>query len=137
MIDNNSVDIAISYKDFQNQVSQVLIRHKSILDIMTKLDEFTARINRAISKSVTNCGCIKINANKQDYNRDSLQEMLNAVSSHIEGTLCDNCKEVISTEIGSYLFYLAALCNTLGLDIEQIIKDEYKTIKTLGIYSLK
>ena len=44
--------------DFQNQVEEVLIRHKSILDIITKLDEYTSRINRAVVKSVTSCGCI-------------------------------------------------------------------------------
>jgi len=104
---------------------------------MTKLDEYNARINRAIAKSVTNCGCISINATKQDYDRDSLEEMLDTVKSHIEGSLCDNCKEVIIEEIGSYLFYLAALCNSLDLDIDQIIKNEYKTVKTLGIYSMK
>lgn len=137
MIDNNSADIAINCKDFQKQVSQVLIRHKSVIDIMTKLDEYTARINRAIAKSVTNCGCISINATKQDYNKDSFQEMLNTVDSHINGNLCDNCKEVIISEIGSYLFYLAALCNSLDLDLNEIVKNEYKTLKTLGIYSLK
>lgn len=137
MVDNNKTDIEVSCKDFQAQVSQVLIRHKSILDIMTKLDEYNARINRAIAKSVTNCGCISINATKQYYDRDSLEEMLDIVKSHIEGSLCDNCKEVIIEEIGSYLFYLAALCNSLDLDIDQIIKNEYKTVKTLGIYSMK
>lgn len=138
MSDNNTkTDTALIYKDFQKQVSQVLIRHKSILDIITKLDQYNARINRALAKSVTNCGCISINATKQDYDRDSFEEMLNAVNSHIKGTLCDNCKEVINEEIGSYFFYLAALCNSLDLDLDQIIKNEYNTIKTLGIYSLK
>ncbi len=59
--DNNSV-----CKDFQNEVSKSLIRHKSILDIMTKLDEYNARINRAVAKSVTSCGCISIDAKKQN-----------------------------------------------------------------------
>ena len=41
--------------NFQNMVAEVLIRHKSILDIITKLDEYNARINRAVVKSVTCC----------------------------------------------------------------------------------
>ncbi|MCK9444818.1 MAG: DUF1573 domain-containing protein [Tissierellaceae bacterium] len=124
-------------KDFQDQVSQVLIRHKSILDIMTKLDEYNARINRAVAKSVTTCGCISIDASKQDFGNGSFQDMLNTVESHIEGKVCNNCKEVISEEIGSYIFYLSALSNSLGLDLSSILKDEYNTIKTLGIYTLK
>ena len=59
------------------QVEDVLIRHRSILDIITKLDEYTSRINRAVIKSVTYCGCIEIHATKQDYNKESLQEIKN------------------------------------------------------------
>ena len=52
-------------KDFQESVSELLIRHKSILDIMTKLEEAQSRVNRAVAKAVTNCGCIKVNGRKQ------------------------------------------------------------------------
>ena len=50
MSDNNKTNSALICKDFQEQVSQVLIRHKSILDIITKLDQYNARITRAFSK---------------------------------------------------------------------------------------
>lgn len=123
--------------DFQDQVSRVLIRHKSILDITTKLDEYNARINRAVAKSVTSCGCISVCATKQDYGTDSFEEMLNSVKSHVEGEICDGCREVINEEIGSYIFYLAALCNSLDLNLNEILKKEYDTIKTLGFFSLK
>ncbi len=124
-------------KEFQGQVSSVLIRHKSILDIMTKLEEYNSRINRAVAKSVTDCGCIQIESSKQNYSNVSLEEMLTTVKSHISGEICDTCREVINDEIGSYLFYLAALCDSLDLDLDNIVKDEYNTIKTLGVFSLK
>ncbi|EET85405.1 conserved hypothetical protein [Clostridium carboxidivorans P7] len=54
----------VIFDDFQNAVDESLLRHKSILDIMTKLQESNARINRAIAKSITNCGCIKLTAEK-------------------------------------------------------------------------
>ena len=130
-------DINSTCKNFQDQVSKVLIRHKSILDIMTKLDEYNARINRAVAKSVTTCGCISIHATKQNYDKDTFEEMLNSAKTHVEGNICDGCKEVLNEEIGSYIFYLAALCNTLDLDLDEILKKEYDTIKTLGVYSLK
>src|SRR5690554_6039057 len=116
-----SVDTQSICKDFQKQVSQVLIRHKSILDVITKLDEYNARINRAVAKSVTSCGCISVNAVKQDFNTDSFEGMLDTVESHVEGKICDGCKEVLDEEIGSYIFYLAALCNTLDLDLGEIL----------------
>ncbi len=138
MNDNNIItDTKSICANFQAEVSQVLIRHKSILDVTTKLDEYNARINRAVAKSVTSCGCISIQATKQNYSNDSFEEMLNTVKTHIEGEICDSCKEVFYEEIGSYIFYLAALCNTLNLDLDDIIKREYDTIKTLGVFSLK
>lgn len=123
--------------NFQEQVSLVLIRHKSILDIMTKLDEYNARITRAIAKSVTSCGCITINANKQDFGNDSFENMQEKAQSHVHGRICDSCKDILEEEMGSYMFYIASLCNTLNLDLSDIVEKEYDRIKTLGIYSLK
>ena len=60
-----SIKKNLNMDDFQNQVDDVLIRHKSILDIITKLDEYTARINRAVIKFAASCGCIDINDTKQ------------------------------------------------------------------------
>lgn len=124
-------------EDFQDQVSKVLIRHRSILDVITKLDEYNARINRAVAKSVTSCGCISINAQKQDYSNDSFEEMLDTVKTHLDGSICNNCQEVLEEEIGSYIFYLAALSDSLGLSLDQILNKENDRVKTLGVFSLK
>ena len=124
-------------RDFQSQVSKVLIRHRSILDVTTKLDEYNARINRAVAKSVTSCGCISINAKKQDYSDNTFEEMLDTVQTHLEGDICPECAEVLEEEVGSYVFYLAALCDTLGLSLDNILNKENNRIKTLGIFSLK
>lgn len=137
-MDNNILDNDESIcKDFQDQVSQVLIRHRSILDVTTKLDEYNARINRAVAKSITSCGCISVHATKQDYSKDTFEEMLHTVKTHVEGEICIGCKEVLEEEIGSHIFYLAALCNTLDLSLDDILKKEYNRIKTLGVFSLK
>ena len=122
---------------FQEQISSSLIRHKSTLDIMTKLDEFNARINRAVAKSVTTCGCISIHAEKQNFDGDHFEELSKKASSHLHGSLCDNCKDVLEGEIGNYMFYLAALSDTLDLNLHEIIVKEYERNKLLGIYSLK
>lgn len=127
----------LSLDEFQKQVDDVLIRHRSILDIITKLDEYTARINRAIIKSSTSCGCIEIHAKKQDFNKDSLEEMKNSMETHISGELCPGCREILLEEIGAYLFYLAALSNAMGVNISEALLNEYNNIKTLGLFSLK
>ncbi len=127
----------LDFDGFQKQVDDILIRHRSILDIITKLDEYTARINRAVVKSATSCGCIEINASKQKFNKNSLEEMKNSMESHVSGTLCPACKEILLEEMGAYLFYLAALSNALGVNISDAIYKEYSNIKTLGLFSLK
>ena len=126
-----------NFLDFQEQVSQVLIRHRSILDTMTKLNEFNSRINRSVVKAVTNCGCISIDAQKQDFGNESFENMINKVDNHIQGNICPSCKDIIEEEIGSYLFYLASLANALDLDLDSVLSKEHNRIKTLGIYSLK
>lgn len=127
--------------NFQNSVSESLLRHKSILDILSKLQQSDSRVNRAVTKSVTNCGCVEINAKKQkmpidqDYiDEKTLKECLH---SHVKGKLCDNCRDVIESEIGNHLFYLAALCNTLDINIYDILLKEYDKINTLGKFTLR
>jgi hypothetical protein len=54
----------LSWEEFQDTVAGCLVRHKSIIDVLAKIHETSARVNRAVSKSVTSCGCIQINAKK-------------------------------------------------------------------------
>ncbi len=90
---------------FQKSVDQFLIQHRSILDLMTKYQESNARVNRAIAKAVTQCGCIKIKAKKQIIpSNTKLTEIYKFMDTHIEGSLCDSCKEIIETELGASLF---------------------------------
>jgi hypothetical protein len=128
----------VIFDHFQNNVNESLFRHKSILDIITKLQESNARINRAISKSVTNCGCIKINAIKQELpnDDDNIEDLKDCLRTHVEGELCDNCREVIEREIGNSQFYLASLCNTLDLNLYDIMVKEYERMNTLGKYTI-
>lgn len=123
--------------DFQDQVSKFLVRHRSILDIMTKTQEYNSRINRALAKSITNCSCISMDAKKQDFNAESYDQIINKVSNHLNGELCDSCKDVLEEEIGNYLFYLTAFCNTLDLNLHDILEKEYNRNETLGIFNLK
>ena len=129
------------FDNFQNSVDESLLRHRSILDIITKLQESEARVNRAVVKSVTNCGCIKIEAKKQytpddidDLNLDTLGASLD---THMEGALCESCREVLERELGNNLFYTTSLCNLLDLNLYDIILKEYDKINTLGKYNMR
>lgn len=134
---NICIDNTISCDDFQSLVEDVLMRHSSILDITTKLTEYTARINRAVMKSVTTCGCIEIEGKKQDFNKETLSELKNSMDSQVKGELCPVCKDILEDEIGSYVFYLSALCNALDIDLKDPILKEYSNMNTLGIFNLK
>ncbi|NLJ59525.1 MAG: DUF1573 domain-containing protein [Firmicutes bacterium] len=122
---------------FQEAVSRCLVRHKSILDCTSKLDEASARVNRAIAKAVTTCGCLKISASRQTFpSCASYSELRNYTTSHLEGALCPDCRDVLETEIGRTLFYVAALCDLLDLDMEEVIQQEQGRLSTLGIFNL-
>lgn len=133
----------VIFDDFQNSVDELLLRHRSILDIMTKLQESEARINRAVAKTITNCGCIEIHSTKQQQQQperndiDNMEDLKNFLNPQVNGELCENCRDVIENEIGNNIFYLASLCNLLGLNLYDIFLKEYDKIDTLGKYSLR
>lgn len=123
---------------FQYAVSELLVRNKSILDEMSKLQDSNARINRSISKAVTQCGCIKINASKQDYPEDAeYAKIKDFMSSHLEGKLCPNCRDIIEKDMGRHLFYLTTLCNNLDLNLYDIILKESERLRLFGKYNLR
>lgn len=123
--------------EFQDNVSKYLVRHRSILDVITKLQESVAQGNRAIVKSVTGCGCLQIDANKQPIPDDvPLDKIREYVQTHLEGELCPDCQEKVEEELGKMLFYLAAACTLLNMDLSSVLSNENNRITTLGIYSL-
>ena len=129
------------FDNFQNSVDESLLRHRSVLDIITKLQESEARVNRAVVKSITNCGCIKVEAKKQyapdnidDLNLDTLSASLD---THLEGQLCENCRDVLERELGNNLFYTTSLCNLLDLNLYDVLLKEYDKINTLGKYNMR
>jgi hypothetical protein len=124
--------------EFQNKVNDLLIRHHSILDVLSKLAESTARINRGVCKSVNDCGCLSIEAKKAAIPEEceSIDEMKRYLDAHVRGQLCPNCEEVLINELGKNLFYTAALCNILGLNLYDVFIHEYKKASALGIFNL-
>ena len=58
------------------------------------------------------------------------------MSSHLSGDLCENCRDVLINEMGHSLFYLTALCNLTGLDLQTVLQHETKSVRTLGIFNL-
>lgn len=124
--------------DFQYTAQELLVRNKSILDLITKYQDSNSRVNRAIIKSVTQCGCLTISAHKQDIPEDaSFDEMKNSADAHMDGTLCDNCRDAIERDMGRNLFYLASICNALDLNLYDIILKENDRIRMLGKYNLR
>ncbi len=123
--------------EFQYTVSELLVRNKSLLDSLTKYQDSNARVNRSIVKSVTQCGCIKINADKQIFPEDGeFEQIRDSMSTHVAGELCESCRDAIEKEIGRNLFYLASICNTLDLNLYDVLIKELDRVKMLGKYNL-
>ena len=136
----DTMETVSELEQFQNFIDELILRNKSILDQMTKLQDASARLNRTLSKSATTCGCIKLNIVKQQLDFSHLsspEELKSLLSTHIEGYPCPECNEAIEKEMGRVLFYLAALANTLGISLSSVLENEKKHTQLLGNYSLK
>jgi len=128
----------IFLEDFQSVVGEMLIRNRSILDVLSKIQVSEGRVNRAVVKSVTHCGCISIDGKKQAFpNGASINDLSGLISTQVKGELCPDCRQTIEKEIGGALFYLAALCNTLDISLYDVILKEKEALATLGNYSLR
>lgn len=122
---------------FQRTVSETLLFNRSVLEVLAKTHEATARLNRAVIKTVTSCGCLKINAGKKEIPPEAtLADLRHLLESHLVGELCEDCREVVENAIGRSLFYLTALCNLLNLSLKDIMEKEQRYLRILGIYNL-
>ncbi|MCR4400500.1 MAG: DUF1573 domain-containing protein [Syntrophomonadaceae bacterium] len=124
--------------EFQNVVGELLIRHHSVLDVLSKLSESSARVNRAVCKSVTDCGCLAIEARKVQFpqNVETVDDLRRYLDDHLRGSLCPECEEILVAELGKCLFYTAALCNLLDLNLYDIFLKEYKRSTALGVFNM-
>lgn len=114
-----------SLQTFQDQVSELLLRHRSLIDVLSKLGQADASVNRAVSKAITECGCIELHASKQSYTPNgNLEDAKSSVETHVHGDLCDHCKEIVGSELGRNLFYMSALCNLLNIQLEDVLENE-------------
>ncbi|MBE3591261.1 MAG: DUF1573 domain-containing protein [Firmicutes bacterium] len=125
------------WDEFQEAVQEGLVRDRSILDVLSKLQDSACRVQRSVTKAVTTCGCIKIHATKPEVPPEiSLRELRNYLDDHVEGSLCAHCQEVLEEEVGRQLFYLAALANILNVNVYDILLKEHKKVAALGIYNI-
>jgi hypothetical protein len=123
-------------QDFQRQVSELLLRHRSLLDVMTKYSQSSGAVNRAVAKSITECGCIEMSARKQPFSPDTpLDEARLHVRNHLSGELCEQCRDAVTAELGKNLFYMSALCNLLDVGMDDVVERESVKCSTLGKFN--
>lgn len=128
---------APTLKEFQDQVSELLLRHRSLLDVLSKLQQSSAGVSRSVIKATTECGCIEVNASKQPYSPEmSLEDAKKELGTHMNGQLCENCMEIVESEIGKHIFYISALANILDIDLEEVVENESKKCATLGLFNM-
>lgn len=128
----------IHIEDFQSVVGDLPMRNRSILDIISKIQTSAARVNRAVVKSVTHCGCVQVDGKKQAFSDEaSIEDLRELMSTQLKGKLCSECRPTVEEEVGDMLFYLAALCNVLDISLYDVILKEKEALSTLGPYSFK
>lgn len=120
-----AVTTDIMAEDFQLVVEKCLKRNRSLLDTLSKFEVACARMNRAVIKASTQCGCVVISGEKQ-----SSQPV-------ISGELCKHCREAVQKEMGDMLFFSAAIANALDISLYDVMLGEKQTLTLLGDFSLK
>jgi len=124
-------------KQFQDQVSELLLRHRSLLDVLSKYQQSNSTVNRSVIKSITECGCIEVDAKKQPYMVDTADDQMKPVTNtHVKGALCEQCMDIVVSELGKNLFYMSALGNLLHVDLNEVLEKESKKCSTLGFFNL-
>ncbi|WJH36395.1 DUF1573 domain-containing protein [Paenibacillus sp. CC-CFT747] len=127
----------LSLNQFQEQVSELLLRHRSVLDVLSKFQQSNAAVQRSVTKAITECGCVQVHAGKQQYSKEmTIEDAKKLLDTHMNGHLCENCLEIVSAEMGKNLFYMASLCNLLDIDMENVVDNESKKCSTLGYFNL-
>ncbi|MEF2969082.1 DUF1573 domain-containing protein [Paenibacillus sp. M1] len=128
---------APSLQSFQDQVSELLLRHRSLLDVMSKMGQTNAAAVRSVTKAVTECGCIELHATKQEFEPGmSLEQARERIKQHVQGELCENCRDAVSNELGRSLFYMSALCNLLDIELNEVLEKESQKCSTLGLFNM-
>ncbi|MBJ6361004.1 DUF1573 domain-containing protein [Paenibacillus sp. GCM10012307] len=128
---------APTLEHLQQQVSELLLRHRSLMDVMSKYGQTGATVNRAVTKAVTECGCIQLHAKKQNFTDEiGLQEAKSNVENHLSGQLCEHCRDAIKDELGRNLFYMSALSNLLDINLNDVVDHETQKCTTLGLFKL-
>ncbi|MGG1313097.1 DUF1573 domain-containing protein [Cohnella laeviribosi] len=128
---------ATTLQEFQRQVSELLLRHRSLLDVVTKFAQSNASVNRSVAKAITECGCIELNARHQGFTADmELDQAKRQSKSHMAGELCEHCREAVQAELGKNLFYMSALCNLLDVNLDEVVAKEADKCSTLGLFNL-
>ncbi|MBN2980531.1 MULTISPECIES: DUF1573 domain-containing protein [Cohnella] len=128
---------APTLQEFQQQVSELLLRHRSLLDVVTKLTQANASVNRSVAKAITECGCIELNASHQGFTEEmELDQAKRQSKSHMDGELCEHCRDAVQAELGKNLFYMSALCNLLDVNLDEVVAKESDKCSTLGLFNL-
>lgn len=122
---------------FQDQVADLLLRHRSLLDVLSKYGQSDASVNRAVTKAITECGCLELHAKRQPYKEEmDLEAAKHSLENHVQGHLCETCTDVVRSELGKHLFYMSALCNLLDIRLEEVVQQESSKCNTLGIFNM-
>lgn len=123
--------------DFQNMVDNTITRNRNLLDILTKSQDSNARVNRTVAKVITHCGCMHPESSQHPTADVPPYLLYGSFDEQLSGRLCEKCRSRIEQALGDHLFFLAALCNALGITLTDALEKEKDQLSALGRFHLK
>lgn len=122
----------------QQKANEYLIVNPAALQIMLQMQLNAARLHQSLLKAANTCGCIKLGTAKMPALPDDAdwQTLKSQPTGDDFSSLCPECREELADRLGSLLFYAAALCNTLGIQLGDVCEHEIEKLDLLGYFML-
>ena len=123
--------MSLNLDRLQQAIKKYYHRNKGIMDTLSKLNVATAKTQRAVIKTATQCGCTEIFVTKQPPGFNGEAE------SMLVGSVCPSCRETLEKNMGDVLFYLISLMMLTGTDTETVVTEQIRQMEWLGKFNLK
>lgn len=125
-----------SLSELQKRAEEYLILNPAALQILLQMQKTCLTLHQTVLAAANTCGCITLGTEKLLPPDAGWQQLKDHPTGDSFGSICPTCRARIRDQLGSLLFYAAALANTLELDLDEVTLQEVSRLDLLGYFML-
>lgn len=122
--------------ELQKRAGEYLILNPSALQILLQLEKTALSLHQTVLASANSCGCITLGTARPEPPITDWRELKDRDTGDEMHNICTTCRARIFEQLGTLLFYAAALANTLEADLDTITRQEVSRLDLLGYFML-